>query len=60
MLHVDAILLQNGDNKLRFQTNRDSVAGPQSSVFFLVSLSSSRWIMTLASDTTYVISAGLI
>ena len=60
MLHVDAILLKNGDNKLRFQTNKDSVAGPQSSVFFRASLSSFRWIMTLASDTTYVISAGLI
>jgi len=59
MLHVDAILLKNGD-KLRFQTNQDSVAGPQSSVFFRVSLSSSRWIMTLASDSAYVISAGLI
>lgn len=57
---MDAILLQNGDNKLRFQTNRDRVAGPQSSVFFRASLSSSRWIMNLASDTTYVISAGLI
>ena len=36
------------------------VAGPQSRVFLRVSLSSSRWIMTLASATTYEISAGLI